>query len=391
MTRHLETDILSNQDISSALEIGLYTADADRLICVQLFVDQVAGNDDYVFYATLQIAGAGSAYRFIPITTAAATVGVTAIGGQAIFIAVRNVDVVKIYVTGAAGDTTTPDTTVRWFEIAALRPTTADRELDVSAGGEVELIDDAITAAKYDESTAFALAAADAGATQVARVGADGDTLETLSDQLDVAQTDLDSPDQYKADVSALALEATLTAMKGAGWTVETLHAIYDAIAALGDVTAAEIWAYATRTLTMTAASAVAAISGSTLSIRRGDTYELSLTGLGNISTRDKLWFTVKAKQSDQDHAALILVEETLGLVYSNGVVAATSGNGAITIDDAVAGDITIKIDEAETKKISPQNNIYYDVQWRSAAGDVHTLTSGACHIVADVTRRITE
>lgn len=37
----------------------------------------------------------------------------------------------------------------------------------------------------------------------------------------------------YKADVSNLALEATLTAMKGAGWTVETLKSIKDAIAAL--------------------------------------------------------------------------------------------------------------------------------------------------------------
>jgi hypothetical protein len=53
----------------------------------------------------------------------------------------------------------------------------------VTAG--VTLANDAITAAKFDESTAFPLKADDAGATQVARVGADGDTLETLSDQLD--------------------------------------------------------------------------------------------------------------------------------------------------------------------------------------------------------------
>ena len=53
----------------------------------------------------------------------------------------------------------------------------------VTAG--VSLADDAITAAKFDEATAFPLAAADSGASQVARVGADGDTLETLSDQLD--------------------------------------------------------------------------------------------------------------------------------------------------------------------------------------------------------------
>ena len=119
------------------------------------------------------------------------------------------------------------------------------------------LADDVITAGKFDESTAFPLKSADTGSTQVARVGADGDTLETLSDQLDTAQTDLDNPSQYKADVSALALkadlqdvedkidviatdttteipatlanlalEATLTAMKGVGWTNETLVAL---------------------------------------------------------------------------------------------------------------------------------------------------------------------
>jgi len=49
------------------------------------------------------------------------------------------------------------------------------------------LADDAITASKFDESTAFPLAAGDTGATQVARVGADSDTLETLSDQIDGA------------------------------------------------------------------------------------------------------------------------------------------------------------------------------------------------------------
>jgi hypothetical protein len=46
------------------------------------------------------------------------------------------------------------------------------------------LADDVITAAKFDESTAFPLKSADTGSTQVARVGADGDTLETLSNEI---------------------------------------------------------------------------------------------------------------------------------------------------------------------------------------------------------------
>ena len=52
----------------------------------------------------------------------------------------------------------------------------------VTAG--VTLADDAITAAKFDESTAFPLKSADTGATAVARTGADSDTLETLSDEI---------------------------------------------------------------------------------------------------------------------------------------------------------------------------------------------------------------
>jgi len=59
----------------------------------------------------------------------------------------------------------------------------------------------------------------------------DGGALTTI-------QTDLDNPDQYKADVAALALEATLTAIKGAGWSDEnltTIDALIDAIKAVTD------------------------------------------------------------------------------------------------------------------------------------------------------------
>ena len=53
------------------------------------------------------------------------------------------------------------------------------------AGDAMTLVNDAITASKFDESTAFPLTSADTGASAVARVGADSDTLETLSDQID--------------------------------------------------------------------------------------------------------------------------------------------------------------------------------------------------------------
>jgi predicted GH43/DUF377 family glycosyl hydrolase len=48
----------------------------------------------------------------------------------------------------------------------------------------VTLANDAIKAVTYDESTAFPIKSADTGATQIARTGADGDTLEDLSDEI---------------------------------------------------------------------------------------------------------------------------------------------------------------------------------------------------------------
>jgi hypothetical protein len=53
------------------------------------------------------------------------------------------------------------------------------------AGDAMTLADDAITSGKFDESTAFPVKSADTGSTAIARTGADSDTLETLSDQID--------------------------------------------------------------------------------------------------------------------------------------------------------------------------------------------------------------
>jgi len=71
-------------------------------------------------------------------------------------------------------------------QLAAIKAKTDNIPASPAAvGSEMALANDAITSAKFDESTAFPVKSADSGATQIARVGADGDTLETLSDQID--------------------------------------------------------------------------------------------------------------------------------------------------------------------------------------------------------------
>jgi len=56
-------------------------------------------------------------------------------------------------------------------------------------GDAMTLANASIKAATYDATGAFPLAAVDSGATALARTGADSDTLETLSDQIDGVYT----------------------------------------------------------------------------------------------------------------------------------------------------------------------------------------------------------
>lgn len=60
-----------------------------------------------------------------------------------------------------------------------------------AASDAVDLKADTITAAKFDESTAFPVKSADTGATAIARTGADGDTLATISGQADTITTNV--------------------------------------------------------------------------------------------------------------------------------------------------------------------------------------------------------
>ena len=212
-----------------------------------------------------------------------------------------------------------------------------------ATGAAMTLADDAITASKFDESTAFPVKLADTGATQIARVGADSDTLETLSDQLDAIDDYIDT------EVAAIKAKTDLI----------------------------------TTGTTLTIASVVV---GSTITAHRGDTLSAALENIGALTNYSKLWFTVKRDYDDADSAAVIQIEKTGGLLYLNGAVG-TAGNGSLTINDEATGDVTIVLNASETAKLSP-GNYQYDIQiLRSAGTPVSTLTYGEFVVPADVTR----
>jgi len=150
----------------------------------------------------------------------------------------------------------------------------------------------------------------------------------------------------------------------------------------------ANVWAYATRALTQSAAQVAAVLSGSTITCHRGDTLTVSLTGLGSISARSKLWFTVKGGQEDTDAQSTLFVEETAGLSVVNAVAYATATDGAIVVTDAATGALTITIKPAVTDDLVP-STYYYDLQMLTAGGVVDTLTYGVFTVNSDITRAV--
>lgn len=135
------------------------------------------------------------------------------------------------------------------------------------------------------------------------------------------------------------------------------------------------------------AASALAGGPAGTLTMRRGDTATLTITGLGSLAGRTKLWFTAKSDRDDADSAAMIQVEETAGLLRLAGA-AATAGQGTLTVTDAAAGDVRVTLVAAAAAAVTKGVKYHWDVQMLNGSG-VSTPGEGALRVVEDVTRAV--
>jgi hypothetical protein len=387
--RLLETDSNSNKDISAAVSIASYTATALCGVIARVLINQVAGGGDYIIYATLTKSAVE--YRVIPLTTATAAAALTSIGFVSVVIPLDTDDILQVYVDGLAADTTTPDTRTDFYVYNYLQPTVAGRTLDVAATGEAgldftnrldttgilpgivaggagglaivgsnvgsaasvtgdvggkvlgggistitgtgvqaALADDAITASKFDESTAYPLKAADAGATQVARVGADADTLETLSDQVDALSLGGLSAQNVR-DAMKLAPTAGSPATGSIDKHLDDIAGrCDDLLEDTGTTLPAQIAALnATIALTQT----TPASSGS-LALTTHHTWRQTITSTSTaaLGAATKLWLAVKRHRTDDDEDAVFFVEQTAGLTVLDGAAYTTVAHGSLTV-----------------------------------------------------------
>ena len=145
-----------------------------------------------------------------------------------------------------------------------------------------------------------------------------------------------------EASGNAQARNLGATAQSGAPW-VERIDT------PLSDLTPAEVWSYATRTLTANVGgvTVISAVDGSTITVYADSTWRFTVTD-SNLDTSDyeMLAFGVKRSIDDDDDEAILLVRSDTGLQRIGGAAPSSASNGSLTY---TATSFTVVVAMAET------------------------------------------
>ena len=377
--RFISSASLGGQNISASLLTATFTATAVDAITTRLFAAGVSGSANYLAFVTLQRLGTGSAYQVIPVTSASVELGTTSIALTTIPVPVDSTDVMKVYLQGSASDTAAPSL---WTYFYAESTCTL-------------LVDNALTAAAI-ASSAFTNAKFGAGAIGVGILGASaiaasnigGSTLDSTVFKTGAIPVGVIGASAIAAsNIGGSAFDATV--FKAGAIDAAAIAASAITSSEFAQSAADEVWASATRTLTQSATSVAATVSGSRLTTHRGDSWVAAITGLGNVSTRSKLWFTVKEGLDDADINAVLMISEAGGLLYFNKSAVADATKGSLTVDNATSGNITVTLDETYSASLGLKRGHFYDIQMLTTGGSVSTLSEGRLDVTIDVTRAV--
>jgi hypothetical protein len=174
-----------------------------------------------------------------------------------------------------------------------------------------------------------------------------------------------------------------------AGSTGEALDTAADAGSSA--LTAAQVWSYATRTLTQPVSSDGSGDDNDAgiYTRPRGDTWSIPMTGLRPLSDYDKLWWTVRREANQPDSMSLIQIiltnpaDAADGLAYINKSVAATPDNGAIAVDSDTA--ITMTLAAVEAAKLA--GGAYLGDIQKKVGDEVTTVGRFTLVVQDDITR----
>lgn len=390
-----------------------------RKLFVNVFADQVKGNGDYIAYITVQRAGAGSFYEGIK-TTKSAAAGITSITFESIPITLNATDVMRVYLLGLATDNDgTADVIVdvneEWINVDASGRVDVGAWLGVvpatlTATGQ--FIQSALLRWKTDDAAGTPPDLTAANLVQVDAIKLNGATPNNSDATATNQTTILNRMGSFTGTgvntilgfLRAMANKAvgiaTPTDLSSGGTftnTTDSEEAIADAITATdplanpvpGTYLAGEA-GYVLGHLADNGVTVVAAVSGGIINEYRGTTWSINLV-VGNLTGWTKLWFSVKKDTSDPDSAAIVQIEQTVGLSVLNGSSSGlTASDGAIVINTLATGDITITLKPASSSQIAPVSGISYDV--KVLVGTVVTEMAdgrGKFNILPDTTRHV--
>lgn len=172
-----------------------------------------------------------------------------------------------------------------------------------------------------------------------------------------------------------------------------TAFVVFDINPQALESSAADVWNYASRTLTSTVpgASLVATIAGTALSFIKADRFDVTITGLVIPPTWSKIYFTIKSSVSDTDNHSLIQIVKSNpgaggdGLLYLNSSAAGSASDGSLTVDQP-GGNIAISLTDDAASQLSPGSNYVYDIKVITSASKSSLLTTGTASVGATPT-----
>lgn len=213
------------------------------------------------------------------------------------------------------------------------------------------------------------------------------DTLEAIRDRGDAAWV---TATGFATPTNVSDAQAAIIADTGA-----TEAAALAAIAALNNLSAAQVWAYAARTLTGTAAAQTNPVVGSTLNITRAATFAAALTGLSVPDGWTSARFTIKrsSRKTEADTvSALLQILVTNGGDAGDGLVILNQSTSGLTAGDAslaISGTTaTITIDDHVTQQLA-KDTYTYDIKFYYGSSASVVATEATCNVVATPTETV--
>jgi hypothetical protein len=379
----LQTSTLSNQNLSSALLLATYTADAERLLIINVCLDQIAGSGAYSAYVTRQRAGAGTA--FVSATASDTLGALTNHLFGSIIIPVNSTDVIKVYATGLAGDTATPDTIVEFWDMAltgiqgnvtTIATDYARRTGDyATAGTAMDLVDtlkNKVGSSGYDRTTDSMEAL---GEKNSPILGSDGKVMISAN-----AQTGVVLPRVTLVDTTTDLTNAPSTMISDSDKTAiaqRTWNPVYVPV----------------RTLSQAAESIMASVEGTDITVYAYADIDFTLNLPSSIAGATRVWFTAKRTRNAPDSESILQFLVTVpvsatddGVLYVNRVLQTTKTTGSITI----VSDTSIQVQlDASANTLGEEDAIFYDVKAEIGGKIIPITEDGTFTCILSVTRDI--